>query len=66
VSRPWLTAGEITRLELRLFDALAIEVAGEIMFPLVRDRFFVETDVTLHRTPAVAGGGAVGLGVLFP
>jgi len=66
VSRPWLAAGEITRLELRLFDALAIEAAGEIMFPLVRDRFFVQSDVTLHRTPAVAGGGAVGVGVTFP
>jgi len=66
VSRPWLAAGEITRLELRLFDALAIEAAGEIMFPLVRDRFFVQTDVTLHRAPAVAGGGAVGVGVTFP
>jgi hypothetical protein len=66
VSRPWLAAGEITRLELRLFGALALEAAGEIMVPLVRDRFFVRTDETLHRTPAVAGGGAVGLGVLFP
>ena len=66
VSRPWLTAGEITRLELRLFNALAVEAAFEIMFPLVRDRFFVGTDVTLHRTPAVAGGGAAGVGVQFP
>jgi hypothetical protein len=66
VSRPWLVTGVTTRLELRLFDVLAIEAAGEIMFPLVRDRFFVGTDATVHRTPAVAGGGAVGLGVIFP
>jgi hypothetical protein len=66
VSRPWLAPGAITRLEVRLFDALALEVASEIMFPLVRDRFFVGTDETLHRTPAVAGGGAMGVGVRLP
>jgi hypothetical protein len=66
VSRGWLGAGEITRIELRLFEALALEASGEVFFPFVRDRFFVGSDATVQRTPAVGWGGTIGLGVFFP
>jgi hypothetical protein len=65
VSRGWAAGGEITRIELRLFDALALEASGEVFFPFVRDRFFVGSDATVLRTPAVVGGGTIGLGVFF-
>jgi hypothetical protein len=66
VTRPWLAGGETTRIELRMLEILALEVSGEVFFPFVRDRFFVGSDATVYRTPAVGFGGAVGLGVFFP
>ena len=66
VTRGWLTAGETTRLELRLFEILSLEASGEVFFPIVRDRFFVGNDATVHQTPAVGGGASIGLAVLFP
>lgn len=66
VDRPWLAAGGISRLEFGLLGLLAIELSGELFAPIVRDRFFVGANTTVHRAPAVAGGGALGLGVRFP
>lgn len=70
VDRPWLSAGLAGRLEFRLLEVLAIELAielaGEVFFPIVRDRFFIDTDVTLYRAPPVAGGAVIGLGMQFP
>ena len=66
VSRFWFAAGATARIELRLFEILALEASGELFFPFVRDRFFVGTDSTVHRTGAVGGGGAISLGVFFP
>ncbi|HMI91441.1 MAG TPA: hypothetical protein VK509_08765 [Polyangiales bacterium] len=66
VARPWLSAGAIARVEWQLVDVLVLEAAGELFFPIVRDRFFVGNDATLHRVPKVAGGLAVGLGVRIP
>lgn len=66
VSRPWLAAGGIGRVEFRFLGVLAIELSGELFLPIVRDRFFVGAGTTVHRAPAVAGGAALGLGVRFP
>jgi hypothetical protein len=66
VTRSWFAAGETTRIERRLLEILALELSGEVFFPFVRDRFFVGSDATVHRTPVVFGGGAIGLGVFFP
>jgi hypothetical protein len=49
-----------------VFEVLVIEAAGELFFPLVRDRFYVGSNATLHRAPAVAGGVSVGMGARFP
>jgi hypothetical protein len=65
VTRGWFAAGGSARVEVRLFEILALEASGELFFPVVRDRFFVDRDATVHRTPAVGGGGALGVGVLF-
>jgi hypothetical protein len=66
VERPWLAAGAVGRLEWKVATVLVLELAGEMFLPLVRDRFFVNSDATVHRTPPVVGGGTVGLGVRFP
>jgi len=66
VDRPWVAPGALGRLELQLHDMLALEVAGELASPLVRDRFFVNTNATLYRAPALVGGAALGLAFCFP
>ena len=66
VDRPWVALGQVARLEIQLFGALALELAGDISFPFVRDRFFIHSDTTIYRAPVIVGGGAVGLGVRFP
>jgi hypothetical protein len=66
VDRPWFATGAIARFELALFDALALEVAGYLAAPLVRDRFYVDVDSTVHRTSAITGGVAAGLSLRFP
>jgi hypothetical protein len=63
---PWVAPGLVARLEWEIVNVLVLEISGEILFPLVRDRFYVNSDTTLFRTSAVAGGGAAGLGVRFP
>jgi hypothetical protein len=65
-SPPWVAPGLVARLEWEIASLLVVEVSGEVLFPLVRDRFFVNSDTTLFRTPPVAGGAAAGLGVRFP
>lgn len=64
--RPWVAPAAVARLQWELVNVLVVEVAGEVFFPLVRDRFFVGSDATLFRTPAVAGGATAGLSVRFP
>jgi hypothetical protein len=66
VVRPWIAPGVTGRLQWAIVDVLVAEISGALLFPLVQDRFFVNADTTLHRTPAVTGAAAVGLGVRFP
>jgi hypothetical protein len=65
-TRPWLTAGVSTRLSAMPFAPVVIEVGGELFATLVRDRFYVQEDTTLHKTPAVGGALGIGLGVHSP
>jgi hypothetical protein len=66
VAPAWVAAGLSARLEWEITRLLVVEVAGELFFPLTRARFFVNSDTTLYRTPAVAGGATAGLGARFP
>jgi hypothetical protein len=69
VTRLWLSIGGAGRVEWRILDMLVLEITAELLFPIVRDRFFIGPDATaatLHRTPAVAGAATAGLGVRFP
>ena len=66
VDRPWLAPGLVTRVELQLLDPLVLEIAGEMTFPVVRDRFFVNTDNTVYRTRAITLGATLGLAFRFP
>lgn len=66
VARPWLSIGGSGRIEWQPVGVLVLEAAGELFFPIVRDRFFVGADATLHRAPAVAAGASLGAGARFP
>lgn len=66
VHRPWVAPGAVARLEWHIVNALVVEVGGELFVPLERDRFFVDQDTTLHRTPSVAGGAEAAVSASFP
>jgi hypothetical protein len=66
VARPWFATGVGARVELRLLEMLGLELGGALLFPLVRDRFFVQANSTLRRTEALVAAGAVGVSMHFP
>lgn len=66
VTPVWLAPGFVGRLAWEIVGVLVVEVSGEVLFPLVRDRFYVNADTTLYRTPPVSLGATAGLGVRFP
>ncbi|HEY2410404.1 MAG TPA: hypothetical protein VGI10_30570 [Polyangiaceae bacterium] len=66
LQRPWYAGGGAARLELRPIGTFGLELAGDVLFPFVRDRFFVQSDSTVRRTSAVVAGGALGVSVRFP
>jgi hypothetical protein len=66
VHRPWLTGGVSARLAFLALSPMSLEVGGELFAPLLRDRFYVDTDTTLYQTPSVGGALSVGVGVRFP
>ncbi len=61
----WLAASVGLRAALWLTDFLRVEVEGDLVIPLRRDRFFFGPDVTAYRVPAVAGRGSLGVALLF-
>ena len=66
MNRPWIAVGGSLRLEFHLIPAVGVEVGGDAVFPMIRDRFFVQADSTVRRTPAVVAGGALGVSMHFP
>jgi hypothetical protein len=63
----WLEAGGALRLELRLVEALALEVQGEALMPLTRYRFaFDRPDTAVYRVPPLAAYASFGLVAHFP
>ncbi|HEY4159724.1 MAG TPA: hypothetical protein VGM29_16550 [Polyangiaceae bacterium] len=66
LQRPWYAGGGAARLELRPIGTFGLELAGDMLFPFVRDRFFVQSDSTVRRTPAVVAVVALGVSVRFP
>lgn len=61
----WFAASVGLRAALWIADFLRVEVGGDLVIPLRRDRFFFGPDVTAYRVPAVAGRGTVGVALLF-
>lgn len=63
--RPWVTAGELARLEWTV-GFLRVEAEGGLTLPLVRDTFAFDATTSVYQAPVVVGFAGVGLGVRFP
>lgn len=62
----WWALGTTMRAGLDLFDTLRVELEGGAIFPLTRDRFYFDPDITAHEVPAAGFTGAIGVGVVLP
>ncbi len=65
-TRPWFVLGLVGRGQWFLTPGLFLEAQGSLGAPLVRDRFYLEPNATVHDVPFLTWGGAVGLGAHFP
>jgi hypothetical protein len=65
-SRPWFVLGLVGRGQWFLTPGFFLEAQGSLGTPVVRDRFYLEPDATVHDVPFLTWGGAVGLGAYFP
>ena len=64
---PWIAPGLAARVRLALVADLFAELDAWGLVPLRRTRFLEGTDTTpVFVTPALVGGGALGIGVSFP
>jgi hypothetical protein len=65
LTRAWVAAGPVLRVEWLLFAPLFIGGEGAAMIHATADRFYVLPDVTVYTVPYVGFEGAAGLGVHF-
>jgi hypothetical protein len=63
--RPWLAVGPTARLSWAAWKRLSCEGEVAAVFPLIRDRFFVEPATTIREVPAAAVTATFGLAVRF-
>jgi len=64
-TRPWFAGGPAARVELVPLQHLRVELGGNVLFPFVRDRFFLYENTTLRHTPAVTYGLGAALAAAF-
>jgi hypothetical protein len=63
-TRPWVTAGSVARGRWTVLDPLFVEVETAALVPIVRDRFFLETNnTTVFQAGVVAWTAAAGAGL---
>jgi len=55
----------VGRARLTVAGPLFVEAEASAFAPLVRDRFFVQPNVTIFRAPTAGVAGALGLGLSF-
>lgn len=63
--RPWLSIGAVLQARWRLVGPLALESAGGIAAPLVRDDFYFLPRTHMYRPPGAVLVGNVGIGATF-
>lgn len=65
-TRAWFAATVHGRLVWAVAPALAIELEGGAILPILRESFFFDPNILVYRAPAISGFGRLGLGVRFP
>jgi hypothetical protein len=63
--RPWIALGALGRFQWFVVPDLFLEVQTGLRFPLIRDRFYEESGLTVHDVPPVGGFAAFGMGTCF-
>jgi hypothetical protein len=63
--RFWLSLAPVARLRWAALGPLLFEIEGGLVFPITRDRFFVEPVSADFRPPIVGLSAGVGAGVSF-
>lgn len=61
----WLAATVGLRGVWSLTEFFRVEIAGDLVIPIRRDRFFFAPDVTAYQVPVVTGRGTIGVALLF-
>ena len=64
-TRPWFSVAGLIRARLTIVGGLFIEAEGGAYTPIVRDRFFIQPNETVHQSPVAAMMGAASLGASF-
>lgn len=64
--KTWLATTGTASLGVDLSRTVTVELEGGLVAPLRRTRFFLAPDLTLFRTPALAGTGGAAVLVRFP
>ncbi len=62
VDRPWLAPDATVRLRVAI-GRFAVELAGMVAAPLIRDRFYIAPSTTIDHVPAVTAGAQLALSV---
>lgn len=65
-TRPWFVLGVLGRVQWLVTPGLFLEAQGNVGASLVRDRFYLEPNATVHEVPSLTWGGAIGMGAIFP
>src|SRR5262249_51838300 len=65
VTRAWLAVAPAAYLRVRLARSFFLELGGNLLFPLIRDRVYLAPDITVHEVPPVGAGADLGAGVEF-
>ncbi len=65
VTRPWAALAPAVHLRQRLARRLFLDLGGDVLFPLIRDRVYLAPDITVDQVPMVGVGTELGLGVEF-
>jgi hypothetical protein len=64
MQRPWMAAGSLVHVRW-VMRRFFVDLEGGVMFPLLRERFYVEPSTSIYQVPAVTGAGGLALGVYF-
>jgi hypothetical protein len=67
-TRPWASLGPLGAVRYRLISVVFAELLAGLRLPLVRDRFYFDSNpnTTVFRPPALAFLGGASLGVTIP